>query len=84
MLLHGPWLHGLVVQVPPGEIASGLGELPEIRRLPCEGDARQHLLQVAGKASAILRRMQHAIDVAKDVLLARLPAWPAYAARKSA
>ena len=51
------------------EVTARLAEGEEVRRLPREGQARQHLLQVAGEARAILRRMQDAIDVVKDVLL---------------
>ena len=61
--------HGLVVQMPMGEIAASLGEGAEIRKRLHGGDAREFLAEVVGVAAAVVRGMQQPVNVVEQVFL---------------
>ena len=61
--------HGLVVQMPMGEIAAGLGEGAEIRKRLHGGDAREFLAEVVGVAAAVVRGMQQPVNGVEQVFM---------------
>ena len=63
--------HGLIIQMPMGEIAAGLGERAEIRKRLHGGDAREFLAEVVGVAAAVVRGMQQPVNVVEQVFLAQ-------------
>ena len=54
--------HGLVIQMPMGEIPAGLGEGAEICIGLHGGDAREFLAEVVRIAAAVVRGMQQAVE----------------------
>ena len=64
--------HGLVVQMPMGQIAPGLGERAEIRKLLHGGDAREFLAEVVGVAAAVVRGMQQPVNVVEQVFMIKM------------
>lgn len=61
-----------VADVELGEGVAGLAEFPEVGGLLYEWEAGEHLLEVGGVGFAVLRAVEEAIDVVKDVLLGDL------------
>ena len=55
-----------IVDVQFGELRTGIGECPEIRRIR---DVRQIALQIGGVTFAIRRMVQEPIDIVEDVPL---------------
>src|SRR5664280_2310132 len=79
VLVQRPGLDGFVVEMPGGQVTSGLAETPEVLD---HRNTRDHLLQVSGEAFLVLRRVQHSVDVIEDVGLLDAIAVPAAVARK--
>ena len=61
--------HGVVVQVPIGEISVGLGEGAEICIGLHGGDAWEFLAEVVGVVAAVVRGMQQAVTVVEEVFM---------------
>src|SRR5664280_3482452 len=74
VLVQRPGLDGFVVEMPGGQVTSGLAETPEVLD---HRNTRDHLLQVSGEAFLVLRRVQHSVDIVEDVDLLDVVAVPA-------
>ena len=59
--------NALVVQVQVGQLATSLGEGPEVGGRLYSRYARQFLAQVVGEAFAVVGRVQQAVDIKEDV-----------------
>ena len=53
--------------MPLGEGAASLGEFLVVRRFLGERDAREHLLEIRGKAAAVFRGVQDVVDVVEKI-----------------
>ena len=56
------------------QAAPCLAESPEVGGFLHQGQARQHLLEVCSKGSAVVRGVKQAVDVVEDVFLGDLGA----------
>jgi len=63
----GAWRSAFVVEVEVGKRFAGFAEVPEGARFFDEGDAREHLFQVVGKADAVVGAVEKAIDVVENI-----------------
>ena len=65
--LLGGW-DGFVVEVEVGEFAACFAEAPEVAGFFDEGDAGEHLFQVALETGAVFGAVEDAVDVVEDIL----------------